>query len=663
MDADYFERAARLLARLAATENEGWSNNATGVFAELFSLGWGRMAASAMPPDDRLPILLDFLTSEQSRERMLALKAFDTALSTHLVRTADLDRHGLRRQKDLWSPTTYGEIHAVYGAYWRALRRRSGVLIGKHQVEAARVLLRHTRSLSRIHTMADEVIATLDQLRTERIVDDREIIRVVEDILQYEDKLPSELRAMFIEARKRLVVGDFTSLMRRYVGMKLVADHFDLEHRHIEGPHPQVIHLAESAIEDPTALKRELPWLVTAEAANGYDFGRALADLDQAAFPIWPDILDAWLAAGKEANDFFIGGFLSGVYRRDPRLWERAIFELLASPASKTVVTSAVWRSGMTEIVGRELLALARIGDIPPETLEKFGFGRASEALPVDVFEGWVRFLVSHGSRAAVKAALMLSSLRAHNRGMELPDELVRKLLFHEIFFEGARDGRWDSMDEFHWVEFAERWSKADEQKLLEAGSSILRGLSISGSIIDHLAGQARRFLDKAIATAPEALWRVVANLIDPGKENAHYGLTDWLRGGDHFGDQSEGILGNFPRSLVLDWIAGDARTRAPHIAHFVPKDVIRQKWPGSLWRDLLVLYGDQRSVRSALEANYFSEGWTGPSSLHHAQKAKELNEILAVETSSHARAWLREMLRRRQRMFEKETVLEERQG
>ena len=661
MDAEYFERAARLLARLAVAENERWSNNASGVFAELFLLGRGQVASSAAPPEDRLPILLDLLKSNQPEERKLALEALDTGLRTSFTRTADLDQQGLRRRKNLWFPKTYEELYGAYRTYWHAVRSHLGNLIGNERTEAARVLLRHARSL--VPIMPEEIIATLEQLRTKQIIDDREIIHVVEDILRYsDDKLPSGVKAKLVESRNRLVGDDFAALMRRYVGMELIHDHFDQDNKHIQGPHPRVIQLAELATKDRGALKRELSWLVTPDAANGFAFGRALADRDSAAFPIWPEIRDAWLEAGRDASDFFIGGYLSGVYQRDPSEWEKAIVRLLHSTAPKQLVVSTVWRSGMTERVGQAILALARSGDIPPETLETFSFGGAWNTLPVDVFEDWISFLVSQGSHEAVKAALTLTSFRAHNQAIDLSEELVRELLFHKVFFGKAPEGRWDTMVEHNWFELAKRWSGNDENKLLEGGSAILRGISVHSSIFSYMSDDARQFLVRVIAADPETLWRAVANLIHPRRKDTDYGLTELLQGGNFIGDQDEGILNSFPPSLVLEWVAEDAEVRAKHIVHFVPKDVTPEKWPGSLWRELLVLYGDQRSVRSALQANYFTEGYAGPGSSHQTEKIRELEDIFTNETDSRARAWLKEMILLRQRTFKREIVEEERE-
>jgi hypothetical protein len=51
---DLFRPSAKLLLSLAEAENETWSNNATGIFVGLFSLGYGDLAPTSLAPEHRL---------------------------------------------------------------------------------------------------------------------------------------------------------------------------------------------------------------------------------------------------------------------------------------------------------------------------------------------------------------------------------------------------------------------------------------------------------------------------------------------------------------------------------------------------------------------------------------------------------------------------------
>ena len=67
-----FLDAAECLLLLAEAENETWSNNATGVFVSLFSLGYDKLAASELAPIEKVPFLRRLLTSKNSCHRALA---------------------------------------------------------------------------------------------------------------------------------------------------------------------------------------------------------------------------------------------------------------------------------------------------------------------------------------------------------------------------------------------------------------------------------------------------------------------------------------------------------------------------------------------------------------------------------------------------------------
>ncbi|MXZ01728.1 ATP-binding protein, partial [Candidatus Poribacteria bacterium] len=80
MKRDLFADAARLLLALGEAENEGWSNNASGVFASLFSPGRGRVAPTEASPAERLPVLKEAFESGSKERRLLALKACNEGL-------------------------------------------------------------------------------------------------------------------------------------------------------------------------------------------------------------------------------------------------------------------------------------------------------------------------------------------------------------------------------------------------------------------------------------------------------------------------------------------------------------------------------------------------------------------------------------------------------
>ena len=79
---DLFVDAARLLLALGEAENEGCSNNASGVFVGLFSPATGKVAPTEASPAERFPILKEAFESGSKERRALALQACSAALQS-----------------------------------------------------------------------------------------------------------------------------------------------------------------------------------------------------------------------------------------------------------------------------------------------------------------------------------------------------------------------------------------------------------------------------------------------------------------------------------------------------------------------------------------------------------------------------------------------------
>ena len=168
--------------------------------------------------------------------------------------------------------------------------------------------------------------------------------------------------------------------------------------------------MAEEALASPDKLRSELKWLVTDEAKNGYRFGHALGQLDRELLA-WPDIRDAYFAAGDDAHDFFIGGYLRAIFERDLKIWENLIFAVADDGRKLEFLPGLIWRSGMSDDVARLILRLVRAGKFPPERLDLFSTGRTSEPLSDAMFADWLDFLISVGSFSASATALNLASM------------------------------------------------------------------------------------------------------------------------------------------------------------------------------------------------------------------------------------------------------------
>jgi hypothetical protein len=123
------------------------------------------------------------------------------------------------------------------------------------------------------------------------------------------------------------------------------------------------------------------------------------------------------------------------------------------------------------------------------------------------------------------------------------------------------------------------------------------------------------------------------------------------------------GPMRHIPREEIWKWIAADSEKRAAYVASMAPKDFEPSTWPGSLIRELLRRFGDNDAVRSAVHANFFTGGWSGPASFHYSTQKDALVQMRATETDPNARRWLDEAIGATDANIERAKLEEEARG
>ena len=162
MKRDLFVDAARLLLTLGEAENEGWSNNASGVFAGLFSPGRRRVAPTEASPVERLPVLKEAFESGSKEQRLLALKACNEGLEfDHFSRMSGAEYRGLRKSVDFWEPKTYGELFDAYRQIWQLLSEQFEYLPADEREEAMGILLERASQIARRPNLSSMVVDTI----------------------------------------------------------------------------------------------------------------------------------------------------------------------------------------------------------------------------------------------------------------------------------------------------------------------------------------------------------------------------------------------------------------------------------------------------------------------------------------------------------------------
>ncbi len=666
-----FPDAARLLLILGEAENEKIANSASGVFADLFALGTGKVAPTEAPPVERLPVLKKAFESGSKEQRTLAFNACRKGLiSNHFSRTSGAEYQGLRKEPDLWQPKTYSEWWEAYRSLWQLLFEQLEYLPEDECKKAAEILLGYAGSLGRIPDLGDMVVNTVKTIIENRYVSEKQIIKTINQILFHDDSyaenkgLPVEIRQRFERFQDELIGSDFHSLMQRYVAMDLPEDEL-LEHKDGVNPvQPHLENLAKQAIDTPALLESELSWLVTAEAENGNKFGYELGKIDK-NLSLLPMLLDTQRNAGDNASTYFLSGYFHAVFDRDLALWEQQLDTLSEDTTLNAIVPSLTCYSGLTDQAGLRVLKLAKSGTININDFGLFIYQNAITNLSAEVFNAWIEFLLSATDRSAVAITLKLFYNYYIPRKSErtLPDELTFRLLSHPELFIEVDNYRYDTMTDFYWTETAKAFLNRHPRKALKLVQRMLVSFGNDGTIFDAFS-QSCSFLTEATKRYPAEVWEYVSEYLD-SRDNFSRTMSigRWLKEADLSETEKEkGTLTLIPREKIWEWVDRDVENRARYLAsQFIPKTLSIEEWHDSLARNLLVKYGDREDVRNTLISNYSTEGFWGPASFHYQEKLQKLLDIQNSDNDERVNRWINEYILFLEEQIEDAKIREER--
>lgn len=343
---EHLDEAARVLLKLAEAENEACANSATGVFQGMFDPG--RPAAK---PDYLIQLLKDAMGSDSAAARKVAVGACNGALggSAHFSYE---DPDGVEPAPQLYEPTADERIRYL-SQVLEMLKGKDGSM----PEGAAEVALARAHSLIRVPELACSVADVLERVRAEGRNDEK-LVECASRILAT-CKLGKETAGRLGAIMDGVAGSSFHSRMRRYVGMSEHVDMISDSAR--ENRKKEFEALVEAAV-DLAVLETELDWLVTCDAAQGYQFGYELACRD----PEWrllPQIMGALKGAGTDGKSSFTGGYLRCVREKDADRWSAELDAVYDSEKARWLLPSLVRMSGVTDESVRKVMRGVKSGE------------------------------------------------------------------------------------------------------------------------------------------------------------------------------------------------------------------------------------------------------------------------------------------------------------
>jgi len=377
-------------------------------------------------------------------------------------------------------------------------------------------------------------------------------------------------------------------------------------------------------------------------------------------------LLEAQRKVSKQPNssDYFIGGYLRVLFGKDMEKWEALLDDLTKDEKLAGWVSDLTWRSGMSDRAALRVLELAKKKIITPRHFRVFGLGSVIKDLSEHVFKKWINFLLECPEEHAVSIALDLYQffyLRKESKH-KLPENLTLKLLTHPSLFKKLSEGRRNQMDDFHWKEIGNKFIELYPKKSLPLAKVILEHLGEDGSVLEEYHSQTQEVIDGIARRHPSKVWDIVAKYLGPPIDSRAFHIKEWLRGSEHSSAGVSGALAFFSPEKVWEWVEADIKKRPWYVAYFVPKILFKVEGKFCWAREVLAKYGDRNDVRKEMGANFYTEGWSGPASLHYQQRKNQLIDFKKSEDNENVKRWLDEMIDSLNKQIEHEEIQEERE-
>ena len=653
-----FNAAAKLLLRLAAAENEDIANNATGEFAELFSVAPGPLSKTEAGTQAKLSLLKSILNSPDKNERMCALKACDMALESLHFTKMDHDRERfLFVGPENWEPGQK-EIH-VYQTVIKLVASNLQQMESDERREAVHIIITRARALTRLKPLAKLLTDTIWEISQKPYADLEKIISEIELVIHSERKrLDPEIMDMWKKLNGRLQKNDYGSMLKRYVGMSIFTDDLEENRKRGERANKFIAEIAAESIRRREELLPELEWICTTNTKNAAAFGRELGHRD-ADFSLLSGILRVQATIKSSRSATFLGNYLAALFERDPKRWELTLDGMAKDPHLCRHVTVATALSGMTNRAGLRIIQMHEEGNMKETDFIAFVYRLSLKRLSETVFLKWMQILLDTTRIETLNVALALFEwyYRSCNQ-IVLPETIARRLIGHDLLLKESPRSEHGMMDKICWTNIVKIYVEQFPERAISLLDAFLQSMGNKNNILSGYGSNTLEVLDLICSLKPTAVWEVIQKYIGPSLDRRAHAILTWLEG-SYRTSRSDPSFVAIPIRQIFDWIDVDRSKRAHHMAKFVPK--IPFDDTKCIAREFLASYGDDENVQDALHAHFLSGSWIGSGIEHFTQERDKYIEFKKHETNRHVLLWIDDHMRRLNDLIEDEMATEER--
>lgn len=652
----HFSEAGRFLLRLAATENEDWSNNATGVLSGFFA---ALLSGTQAGPKLRLDLARYALQSPDEKVQLVGVKCLGKALeSRHFTRMAGSEQQGSQPPMQDWRPKIWQEIYD----YWDAAIDELAIArtFTTTRNAAIREVTNHLRGLfsrGRFATFekamtcvadadAELVPEILDALRT---IERHDLANVpqsnAQSIKEWQDRLtpsrPEErLVAVVVQApwdHEECANGDFVDVSAE-----------------------KAIALGNALALTPHLLAKHISDLLFGEQRQTYAFAEAVGKTTANPCRLASVTLKRYTAKKSELwNASFLAGFVAGVASRDKvdqLPLEEFLTSLVVNKSYLPLAIPALISAGLNSSRLKLLYEPIEAEHLDARQIRGLSSGRATKNIET---YSLVHFCLRCSAKGAAFTWAAIDVLFMHCHGdsqkWAMAADGLAQLLFAPHLFDG--DFSPTTMDLHHFEKIAENLL---ESSVPNFSADLARMIANTCSLLDSRFSALESFgrvALKVLKSAPEIHWETLAHPLLSPDWHVRVSMAQTL--GNSLGDKSgESAISAVPLDVLLNWCLKNVDSAPQALVENAPLfDATNTCSFSKLIESVLLQFGSNDDVLSALNVNMFSFGWTGSPVPYYERLSASLKSLLELNPSQKIINWAKSQIADLDRLIERQKL------
>ena len=658
--AHVFEKAAWCMLLLASAENETWSNNATGIFAQLFRVN---LSGTAAEPQVRFTLLKQAMELNQNEVDMIVLEALGKAISTHGgSRSVGAEYQGTKAPLEEWRPKIWQEIFD----YWQNAFNLLISMLERGDAQKEKVLnhighsIRGFVSRGRIEmldTAIKQIVASNGRYWPSALESIKHTFDYDAESLNTE---ASNVLNSWLELL-RPVEADLPENLKIIVINPPWEHHKDKDGHYVDDAAENAKDLATKVAENIELLFPHISLLLQGEQRQSYHFGQQLAlelvNVDQLL-----EISFKQLLVAEPKNPSFILGVFSGIYEKSPKNWQSCIDTLLSDSRLVTYYPEFIRTGVIKERHLDVLLDLIRKDVVPAISANALSYGNVTEGLDPQTIAEFCLSLGELGGKASWSALnVIFMYCFSKKDSIEEIREPLKKLVTSVPLHEEQTN---TATDTYHWHDLAEKLLKVHDENFAIALANQLITACQHGFDHGDIWDYTKPLLIELMRDYNDALWPIFGNAIVHAKGMEYYWLQQLLDRENSFSNQMPSVLSVVPTERVIAWCARFPDLGPSFVASCVNilESVDEQQQPSELFIALLENFGSDERVADALNSNIGTRGWSG-SLVPYLETDKAALSTLLEHSSSNVRRWVKEHIAQIDRQIEYEIARDEERG